>query len=360
MTKIFIQALEGPPDDLIAFTGKSERDIRARWLIWDDVASAPGPWKRCVSTRTILNRIVLEPSGVGSPPAFLQEVHLVFEPDGAELARRLQLPTGDPDRVDFAPTLTNPATFAALIANPDINVVSTGGMSTFYLAFRTKTLDQRFRRAVAHAIDVHALAPIGQGAASPAFGPVPPSMMGHDPNDPLLRQPPCNVTRAQTLLGASRRAPAQTFEILCPMNTTYAGMLADAVAAQLSATLPLKVVAAHKPTWGDALSAWKSGKGDMLIASWHQRHARSGDPYTFLQALFHSQSTSNLTGYKAADALLRGSGRDHKKAQAAIIKHTPVVFLSHWRRLSAYHARVKNLRLIPGALPEDRLIGVDV
>jgi hypothetical protein len=98
----------------------------------------------------------------------------------------------------------------------------------------------------------------------------------------------------------------------------------------------------------------------MVIASWHQRHARTGDPYPFLQALFHSESTSNLTGYKAADALLRGSGRDHKKAQAAIVKHIPVVFLSHWRRLSAYHARVKHLRLIPGALPEDKLIGVDV
>ena len=360
MPKTFIQALEGPPDDLIAFTGKSERDIRARWLIWDDVASAPGPWKRCISTQKILNRIVLVPSGGGSTPIYLQEAHLVFVPDGGDLARRLQLPTGDPDRVDFAPTLTNPVTFAALIANPDINIVSTGGMSTFYLAFRTKTVNQNLRRAVAHAIDVHALAPIGQGAASPAFGPVPPDMSGHDPHDPLLRQPPCDVTRAQRLLGASRRAPARTFGVLCPMNTTYAGMLGDAVAAQLSATLPLKVVAVHRPTWGDALSAWKTGQGDMLIASWHQRHARTGDPYSFLQALFHSQSTSNLTGYKAADALLRGSGRDHKKAQAAIITHTPVVFLSHWRRLSAYHARVKNLRLIPGALPDDRLIGVDV
>jgi hypothetical protein len=98
----------------------------------------------------------------------------------------------------------------------------------------------------------------------------------------------------------------------------------------------------------------------MLIASWHQRHARSGDPYTFLQALFHSGGAGNLTGYRAADAFLRGSGRDHRRAQAAIIRHVPAVFLSHWRRLSAYHARVKNLRLIPGALPEDRLIGVDV
>ena len=360
MTKTFIQALEGPPDDLVGFTGKSERDIRARWLIWDDVANAPGPWKRCVSTTKILNRILLDPSGWGAPPAFLQEVHLAFEPNGAELARRLQLPTSDPDRVDFAPTLTNPATFAALINNPDIKIVATGGMSTFYLAFRLKTLDQRFRDAVAHAIDVHALAPIGQGAASPAFGPIPPDMSGHEPHDPLLRQPPCDVVRAQRLLGASARGTAGPVEILCPMNTTYAGMLGDAVAAQLSATLPLKVVAVHQPTWGDALTAWRTGKGDMLIASWHQRHARTGDPYTFLQALFHSESTSNLTGYKAADALLRGRGRDHQKAQAAIIKHIPVVFLSHWRRLSAYHARVKNLRLIPGALPEDRLIGVDV
>jgi ABC-type transport system substrate-binding protein len=357
MTKVFIQALEGPPDDLIAFTGKSERDIRARWLIWNDVASAPGPWKRSVSTQTILNRIVLGPSGGANTPLYLQEAHLVFVPDGVELARRLQRPTDDPDRVDFAPTLTNPATFATLIANPDINVVATGGMSTFYLAFRATTLDQNLRRAVAHAIDVQALAPIGQGAASPAFGPIPPDMSGCDP---LLRQPPCDAARAQSFLHRSTRATNRPLEILCPPNTTYAGMLGDAVAAQLSARLLLTLVAVHKPTWGDALTAWKSGTGDMLIASWHQRHARTGDPYTFLQALFHSESASNLTGYKAADALLRGSGRNHQKAQAAIIKHLPVVFLSHWRRLSAYHARVKNLRLIPGALPEDRLIGVDV
>lgn len=357
MTKTFIQALEGPPDDLIAFTGKSERDIRARWLIWDDVASTPGPWKRCVSTQKILNRIVLEPSGGGSPPVYLQEAHLVFVPDGVDLARRLQLPTGDPDRVDFAPTLTNPATFAALIANPDIRVVSTGGMSTFYLAFRTKTLDQNLRRAVAHAIDVHALAPIGQGAASPAFGPVPPDMSGLDPQ---LRQPPCDAARAKSLLGRSRRAMNRPLEILCPPNTTYAGMLGDAVATQLSATLPLQVVAVHMPTWGDALTAWKTGQGEMLIASWHQRHARPGDPYPFLQALFHSASSSNLTGYRAADAFLQGSGRNHKKAQQAILGHSPAVFLSHWRRLSAYHGRVQDLRLIPGALPDDRLVTVRI
>jgi ABC-type transport system substrate-binding protein len=357
MPKTFIQALEGPPDDLIAFTGKSERDIRARWLIWDDVASAPGPWKRRVSTEKILNRMVLVPAGGKSTPLHLQEAHLVFVSDGTDLSRRLQLPTDDSDRVDFAPTLTNPATFAALIANPDINVVATGGMSTFYLALRTTTLDHNLRRAVAHAIDVDALAPMGQGAASPAFGPVPPDMSGCDPR---LRQPPCDAGRARSFLDKSTRAMNRPLEILCPPRTTYAGMLGDAVAAQLSAILPLKVVAVHQPTWGDALTAWKTGQGEMLIASWHQRRARTGDPYPFLQALFHSESTSNLTGYQAADALLRGSGRNHRKAQAAIIKHLPVVFLSHWRRLSAYHARVKNLRLIPGALPEDRLIGVDV
>jgi|WetSurMetagenome_2_1015567.scaffolds.fasta_scaffold06609_3 ABC-type transport system substrate-binding protein len=356
MTKVFIQALEGPPDDPIAFTGRSERDIRARWLTWDAAENSAGPWAISIA-KTTPNMIVLEPSRTRNPPTALQEVHLVFEADGINLARRLQLPTSDPDRIDFAPTLTNPSTFAGLIANPDVNLVATGGISTFYLALRLKTLDQSVRNAVAHAIDVHALAPIGQGAASPAFGPVPPSMAGHDP---LLRQPPCDTARARAILGRSKRTMNRPLEILCPTDTTYAGMLGNAVAAQLSATLPVKVVAVHRPTWGDALAAWKAGQGDMLIAGWHQRHARAGDPYTFLQALFHSGSASNLTGYNAADTLLRGSRRDHRKAQAAIIRHAPAVFLSHWRRLSAYHTRVKNLRLIPGALPEDRLIGVDL
>jgi hypothetical protein len=37
-----------------------------------------------------------------------------------------------------------------------------------------------------------------------------------------------------------------------------------------------------------------------------------------------------------------------------------MVFLAHWTRVAAHGARVRNLRLNLGVLPEDKLVGVDL
>jgi hypothetical protein len=39
---VLVHALEGKPDDPIKFTGKSERDIRVRWLVADPEDAAVG------------------------------------------------------------------------------------------------------------------------------------------------------------------------------------------------------------------------------------------------------------------------------------------------------------------------------
>ena len=336
MTNIFVHALEGMPDDPIGFTGKSERDIRVRWLVGEPVGS--GPW-RVDTTRTTSNGLVLVRQGGKPKPECIDEVHLPFIPNGNEL--KVKLLSGE---IHFAPTLTDPSAIAPLKINPDIVVKKTGGISIFFLAFR-KGVDVKLRGAIARAINRHKLAELGKEAASLATGLIPPPMIGHDWG--MVEPPSTPISEPGSLV------------LLCPPKNTFARSLAEEVRNQVnSATRIIVQLPDPSSNWKVMNEEWKGGKGDLLIASWHQRDDHSDDPANYLRAIFHSKGSANWGRYDTVDAHLDKG--HHKDAVDQIKADIPVLPLVYWHRHSAYRSAVQNLDLLPGALPADRLVNVIV
>ncbi|HSB78952.1 MAG TPA: ABC transporter substrate-binding protein [Candidatus Methylomirabilis sp.] len=361
MPKIFVHALEGEPEDPINFTGKTERDIRVSWLVGNPPGT--GPWT--VKSRSPQG-IILKRQGTPPTSQHLEEVHLVFIPDGADLAERLQHDRTKADYVDFAPTLTDPRTFPALRQRPDLSVVATGGYNVFYLSFclnrppfDNPKVGPDLRRAIAYAIDVRKYVPLGGGAAAAAIGPIPPDMRGHDPT---LPQPSNDLVKAKRLLDGSGYDPTQPLTLLCGNTNTYSAMLAQAVANDLNTNLRLRVNLQPHQTWEKMLDAANAGPGHMFIYTWNQRHAYNDDPKQLLHALFHTQGKGNRNKYKNAvvDQELNSPSPNHRLVQQKVFDDVPMVCLSHWTRHAAYKADVKNLRLTHAGLPDDKLLDVTI
>ena len=370
--KVFVHALEGWPEDTSNFKGKTERDIRVRWLVTraDNEPVGSGPWK--VKDRS-KDMIVLEPSGKDKKPDYLAEVHLPIIPDGEELARRLQIDDPkNPDRVHFAPIMTDPKTISTL--NPKkVEVISNPGLSLLYLGFywdRAPFDNSDLRKAVLSSLNVKELPWAASNYADPAVGPVPPNMKGYDPN---IKQLPYNQSAAIGFLGQSHYNIDNPLTFVYIKRPSYANDLAVKVTEQINNCFSsdLKVTPIELGNWETLVPAVKARQGDMFLYSWHQREGRTNDPQGFLSALFHSRNIdpkdpidkTNLTRYRNHDVdhlLDSGTPGNLLEAQKKIVGDAPMVFLSHPRRVSAYNKAVKNLKVRFDGLPEDKLIGTDV
>jgi len=363
--RIFVHALEGMPEDLKNYSGKTERDIRVQWLVTDKPGGlvGSGPWrvKSCSG-----NTIVLAPSGKGIQPQGLDEVHLPIIPNGEELARRLGLKADDPQCVHFAPIVTDPKSISALRNNPQVQVIDLPGLSLFYLGFctdREPFNNQDLRRAVVSSIDVNALAKIGLGTADPAVGPVPPGMKGYDPK---IKQDPYNPKTAKSFLEKSRYNTQRPLTFVYINQQSYAKDLAGDVAKQIMGCLGVKVLPNEAPSWEKLVAAVKAMQGDMFLYSWHQREGRVNDPHDFLAALFYSKNIdkTNLTRYSNAkvDGLLASAkpGDPLLEAQQLIVGDAPMAFLSHPKRISALNKGARKVVVLHDGLPQDKLIGAEI
>jgi ABC-type transport system substrate-binding protein len=339
----FHQALEGPPDDLGCFLGKTERDIRVRWLVADEPSHGAagttlnGPWEK---DRDDAGGIRLRRSRRWPAEATgnIEEVSLPYQPDGGQVAAQLARGT-----LQFVPSLTDPGSFAALRSNPDIEVIAAGNISTFFLTFRLDRVDERLRRRITGAIDAHGLAALWPEAAEPATAFVHPRMIGH-------------AWGKQERHEASGKPVEHT--LLCPPANTFACTLALEVQRQLHPAgihLTLAPDPGGYPTWKAMNEAWRAGTGDLLIAGWHQRTPYPDDPQPFLRALFHSKGGANWSGYRQADGHL--DFRRPKQAVERIEADAPAVPLVYWTRYSAYRKGI-GLELLPGGLPKARLVNV--
>jgi len=360
-----VHALEGMPEDLDNYMGKTERDIRVRWLVADKPGDpvGTGPWK--TKKGPSKDMIILEPSGKGVQPQDLDEVHLPAIPGGDQLVERLGLDADDPRCVHFAPIVTDPKSINALRNNSRVQLIDLPGLSLFYLGFYT---DQKpfsnghLRKAVVSSIDTNALAAVAYGTAVPAVSPVPPNMLGYDPK---IKQLPHDPERAKRFLDESNYGTGSPLTFLYFKPTSYAKDLAMAVAGQISGCLGLKVVPNELPNWETLVDAVKARRGDMFLYSWHQRVPHPNDPREFLTALFHSRNrgTTNLTWYRNDDVdrlLDSGTPKDLHETQQKIVADAPMAFLSHPRRVSAINKAVKNIRMNGDGLPEDKLVMVKI
>jgi ABC-type transport system substrate-binding protein len=379
MINIMYQALEGMPEKP-DYTGKTERDIRVHWLLedfQDGITPSGAPWE--VDTgQTNAQRIVLKRSTRPEArlPHFLYEVHFVSEPKGSEVGTRLQYDFSRPDRIDFAPTLTDPNTFETLQNNENIQVHNMPGWNIFYLGFymdELPTNNINLRIALRKIINGNKqkYADLAKGAADPAEDPVPPPMDGHDPNvqedrfDEEEVKELLKSIKSKTLLtllyNSGSPSPEQQ------RQPDYVAALAEAIGVDINkegAPYGVSVRLEGYPTWGDLVAAVKKKAGNMFIYSWHQRERRPGDPYNFLRALFHSRNigTTNLTRYNntKVDDYLFGPASNFREALKIIRGEAPMACLIHWKRKAAYNVRVKDLNLNTGALPADKLVGTSV
>ena len=344
MTKVFIQALEGPPDDLIAFTGKSERDIRVRWLVANETShgekghSMDGPWAKHTDTDdhngVYLKRSQNWPSGaIGN----IDEVHLIYISDGTQFPK--EFATG---KLHFAPSLTDRVTFDTLSNDPSIAVRSSGNISIFFLAFRLEKIGRALRRQIASAIDVNALADLWSQAATAASAIIPRGMHGHD-------------WGKHEKVQVNPSVPPLT--LLCPPQNTFAHDLATNIQRQcVHAKITVALTGTYR-NWREMTEAWKQGQGDMVIASWHHRTSQPDDPDRYLNALFHSSGGANWGKYGAVDSILKN--KEHEKAVKQIKWDVPIAPLVYWNRFSAYRTGL-GLELEAGALPKDRLVNVKI
>jgi ABC-type transport system substrate-binding protein len=345
MPTIFSHALEGPPEDPTHFLGKTERDIRVRWLVANEASHGAngttlhGPWAKDHDDANgmYLKRSQHWPSDARGS---LDEIHLRYIPGGTDLAEQLQ--SGN---LHFAPSLTDPSLFAALQSNPDIELTAAGNISTFFLMFRLETANRALRRRIASTINVQELAALWPEAAAPATALVHPKMLGH-------------------AWGKHERAdlsgPEVALSLLCPPPNTFPHALAVELQRQLGPvgiTLRLSPDTGGYPTWKAMNEAWKAGNGDLLIAGWHQRTPYPDDPQPYLRALFHSKGGANWSRYGQADGHL--DFRRPKQAVGRLKADVPAVPLVYWTRYSAYRKGL-GLELVPGGLPKDRLVNVTI
>jgi ABC-type transport system substrate-binding protein len=344
MPTIFSHALEGPPEDPTHFLGKTERDIRVRWLVANEASHGAhgttlnGPWTK---DRDDANGLYLKrsPNWPSNATGTIQEVHLLYRPNGNQVATQLMQGT-----IHFAPALTDPASFSALRSHPDVDVVAAGNISTYFLMFRLEErVNQMLRNRIASAIDVLALADLWSDAATPADALIHPSMHGHAWGKHGQVAP---------------HGPGADLTLLCPPPNTFPHALAIDIQRQLG---PTGIRVALSPnigghlTWKAMTDAWQAGTGDLLIAGWHQRQPRPDDPKQYLRALFHSNGGANWGRYNQVDGDLT-HGR-LKQAVDKVIEDVPAVPLVYWTRYSAYR-KGKGVELQAGGLPKDRLVNV--
>jgi peptide/nickel transport system substrate-binding protein len=288
-----------------------------------------------------------------------------FIPDGEALVEAMLK-----QEVDFSPALPEPTLFERLRDDPRITLVQVPGLNVFYLGFYTERppfSNPLLRRAVAQAVNVERAAQaLGRGVALPAKGPLSPAMLGHDPS---VSQAAFDPRAARELVARAGGASGRTLRLVHSNATPFDVDLASSIRVDLR-QIGITVQLLGKPGFAEMVQAVRAREGDMFVYSWH---VRSPHPERLLQPLFHSKSagTSNLTQYSnpKLDRLLddvlmvpEGAARAklYSQIQKTIVDDAPMVFLYHSTRMAAHADRVTGLELNLGALPQDKLVKVDL
>ena len=166
--------------------------------------------------------------------------------------------------------------------DPNLAVDEIDALLTTYIAINTqhKPLDDpRVRQAINLALDKKAMldAVFGPGAASPAVGPYPPTLLGYNHS---IQDWPHDPERARALL---KEAGAENLRItLFIRNGTSPTIPNPALAAQMlqadlaKAGIQLTI---RSLEWGELLKRSKAGEHDLSLLGWA---GDNGDPDNFL------------------------------------------------------------------------------
>jgi ABC-type transport system substrate-binding protein len=212
--------------------------------------------------------------------------------------------------------------------------------------------DVRVRRAVAMAIDRHALKKIaGKGFDIPA-GLLPPGIPGYSPKSKVL---PHDPERARRLLAEAGFDEAHPLSLpLTTVSRSAYAVARDSVVTASLAEVGIQVDL-QEATWVELDRAIDERTAGSFQISWI---ADLPDPDSFLYSLFVSGGASNLFAYSnsAVDSLLEAGGHDpdqvarlvrYREAERLILEDAPLVPLFNVIALFVVQPDVRGVELSP-------------
>ncbi|KAF1069636.1 MAG: Periplasmic dipeptide transport protein [Pseudomonas citronellolis] len=255
-----------------------------------------------------------------------------------------------------------PTDIPALRQDPQLKVAELDSLLVAYVAInaRHKPLDDvRVRQAINLAFDRNAYrtAQFGEGGASPAVAPYPPTLWG---SDPQLQGWAHDPERAKALLAEAGVKPGLKLTIWTrpgggPTNPNPgigAQMLQEDL-ARIGIEAQIRVY-----EWGELIRRAKQGEHDLLFMGWV---GDNGDPDNFLTpnlSCAAAQSGENLSGWcdSAFDELLRQARASTDPAQRATLyrqalaiyqRAAPWIALAYPKQFVVLSPKVKGFTLSP-------------
>jgi len=216
-------------------------------------------------------------------PAHIKRVVVRVIPDNQ--VRLLELKRGNVHIMDFP----NPSDIKALQSDPNVTILSQEGMNIGYLAYNMKhpPLDQlEVRRAISMAIDRKRIVKeIFQGFGTVAKNPMPPMVLGYNPDVPDVLY---NPKKARQML---RKAGIKNLKLelwAMPVARPYnpnARKMAEFIQADLKRVgIKAKIVSYD---WGTYLDKIGKGQHDLVLIGWT---GDNGDADNFLYTLWSREA----------------------------------------------------------------------
>ncbi|MCY1504011.1 Periplasmic dipeptide transport protein [compost metagenome] len=255
-----------------------------------------------------------------------------------------------------------PTDVPALKKDPQLKVEELDSLLVAYVGLNTrhKPLDDvRVRQAINLAFDRDAYlrAQFGEGGASPAVAPYPPTLWGSDPN---LKGWPHDPARARKLLEEAGIQPGLKLSIWTrpgggPTNPNPgigAQMLQEDL-ARIGIQASIRVY-----EWGELIKRAKRGEHDLVFMGWA---GDNGDPDNFLTpnlSCAAAKSGENQAGWCNAefDELLRKARAStdqqiraglYRRALAIFQREAPWIALAYPKQFAALRPDVKGFSLSP-------------
>ncbi|MFZ5957577.1 ABC transporter substrate-binding protein [Pseudomonas knackmussii] len=255
-----------------------------------------------------------------------------------------------------------PTDIPALRQEPKLKVAELDSLLVAYVALNTrhKPLDDvRVRQALNLAFDrdAYRTAQFGEGGASPAVAPYPPTLWGSDPS---LQGWPRDLERARKLLAEAGIQPGLKLSIWTrpgggPTNPNPgigAQMLQDDL-GKLGIRADIRVY-----EWGELIRRGKRGEHDLLFMGWV---GDNGDPDNFLTPNLScdaARNGENLSGWCNAqfDDLLRQARAStdqatradlYRQALAIFQREAPWIALAYPKQFVVLSPKVKGFTLSP-------------
>lgn len=245
---------------------------------------------------------------------------------------------------------------ARFLEQKGCQVLRSPGLDLNYLGFfndKEPFDNPTLRRAVSMAIDRKQLtAGLYHGASIEAGGPLPPGVLGYDPDTCPL---PYDPVGTRELLDREGLAQGLKFTIITytnqrPYNPVGGEKLAASIQADLAAVGITTEIKAYP--WQQYKEALLKGEGNAFLYGWI---SDNGDPDNFLYTLLSSsqiESGLNTARYhnKEVDLLLAKAQQSadpalreqlYREAVRMIIQDAPWVYLNHSLRLSAVSPKVE-------------------